>query len=50
MTAIALIVGALLALLCACLFFAMIAAAWEAFPYLLVIAVCWWMLQALGCL
>jgi len=50
MTGIALLFGFLLALFAFSLFVAMLVAAWEAFPCLLVIAVCWWMLQALGCL
>lgn len=50
MTGIALMFACMLALFAACLFVAMLAAAWEAFPYLIVIGACWWMLQALGCL
>jgi len=50
MTGIILLLGPLLALFAVCLFFAMAVALWEALPSLIVIAVCWWMLQALGCL
>ena len=50
MTGITLLFGFFLALFAFGLFCALAVAIWEAFPYLLMIAVCWWMLQALGCL
>lgn len=50
MTGIALLFAFVLALFAFAVCCTLVVAVWEAFPYLIVIAVCWWMLQALGCL